>query len=73
MKEIITETIIGVATPMASLGIITAAASFVSQEALWRHEDFWFAFRAFVCVSLFIGYTKGFFTYLEVTAGKTKP
>jgi hypothetical protein len=73
MTEIIRETLIGLATPMALLGIITAAASFISQEAFWRHEDFWFAFRAFVCVSLFIGYTKGFFTYLEVTAEKTKP
>jgi hypothetical protein len=73
MTEIIRETLIGLATPMALLGIITAVASFVSQEALWRHEDFWFAFRLFVCISLFIGYTKGFFTYLQVTEGKTKP
>jgi hypothetical protein len=73
MREVIRQTLIGLATPMASLGIITAAASFVSQEALWRHEDFWFAFRLAICISIFIGYVRGFFTYLEVTAGKTKP
>jgi hypothetical protein len=68
--EVIRQTLIGLVTPMASFAMILAAASFVSLEALWRHEDFWFAFRLFVCISLFIGYIKGFFTYLQVTEGK---
>ena len=68
--EVIRQTLIGLVTPMASFAILVAAASLVSLEALWRHEDFWFAFRLFVCISLFIGYTKGFFTYLQITEGK---
>jgi hypothetical protein len=70
MREVIKETLIGLATPMALFGIIMAAASFVSQDAMWRHEDFWFTFRLSICMAIFIGYVKGFFTYLQLTEGK---
>jgi hypothetical protein len=72
MGEVIKQTIIGLAAPMVAFATLVAGASFVSQEALWRHGDFWFAFRLYVCVSLFIGYVRGSFTYLELTPTETK-
>ena len=70
MREVIKETLIGLATPMASFGILMSAASFISQDAMWQHEDFWFLFRFCICISISIGCVRGFFTYLQLTEGK---
>jgi hypothetical protein len=73
MREVIRQALIGLAMPMVVFAILSAGASFVSQEAFWLRDDFWLAFRLYLCLSLFIGYARGFFTYLELTPTETKP
>jgi hypothetical protein len=70
MREVIKQALIGLATPMALFGILMSATAFISQDAVWRHEDFWFAFRLSICMAIFVGYVRGFFTYLQLTDGK---
>ena len=72
MYKVIRQAAIGFAGPMALFVAGVAAASFVSHEALWRDDNFWLAFRLYLCISLFIGYCRGFFTYLEVTEREAK-
>ena len=70
MNKVLKQTMIGLTFPMVSFALLTALFSFLLQKVLWQGDMFWLVFRTYVCVSLFTGFCRGFFTYLEVTENK---